>query len=549
MKEEMGVAKTCLEYLRLLLRGITFFYLAVTAFLMPLYFDTETDYGAIGSNKSGLFQNWGFAAARMFAVIFVCFVFFALICWLKEHKGCKGKLSLLINELLDSLSVTDKFILFYLVILALSYYYTDYRDDLLMGADGWYMGFFPQLVFIGFYFAISRFLTKKQVGYILGGMLFLSAIVFTLGILSRYGVNPLCMESSGPSFISTIGNINWYCGYWSVLFPLGAGAFLFGERKRILLGFFVAIGFATGVTQGSDSGILTIVGLVLLTGCLCVGKSKRMKHFLQMLLIFCGVTILLSLVQFFFPERNEYITSVYTLLTGSPLSYIAGGLLLLLYLFFYTGHNRDKDKTAFALRLLWWSFAGVSFAAITGFIVLLLLNTKNPGCIGSLSENPAFVWNETWGSNRGGTWTLGLKTWWSQDFLHKLVGVGPDGMAYYIYSGADEALLAATKAQFGVNRLTNAHGEWITILANMGLFGLAGFAGMMISAIIRFIKKPAGGLLCFACGLSLFCYTVNNVFSFWQIMNITQMFIVLGMGECLLRKEKSNDDEDSDCGR
>lgn len=555
MKKDMGVAETCRNYLRMLLYGVTLFYLAVTVVALPIYFKTETDYGSIGSDKSGFFHNWGFAAARMFGIILVCYLFFALICWWKENRAQKRKISILINQFLDDLSLTDKFVCFYLVILGLSYYYTEYRDTLLMGVDGWYMGFFPQLVFIGSYFAVSRLLHGRQIRWLFAGMLVVSAFVFMLGTLNRFGVNPLGMTSSGPSFISTIGNINWYCGYWSVLFPLGAGAFVFYEKqsgikgygwKHALLGCFVAIGFATGVTQGSDSGILTLMGVILLTGCLSAGKEGRLKNFLQMLLIFCGVAISLAIVQFFFPEQNQYVTSAYTIMTKTPLPWIGFGVLLGGYLYLYAGQQRNKGVRV--LRNVWWGITGLVGVVLLVYLLLLILNTLHPGSIGRLSENPLFTFNAKWGSSRGATWTLGMKAWLSQNLLHKLVGVGPDGMPLYIYSGADEALLAATREQFGASRLTNAHGEWITVLVNTGVFGLIGFAGIMFSGIARFIKNHKSAL-CLACGLSLFGYTLNNMFSFWQIMNITQMFVVLGMGECLLREGKNSYEQDSDCGR
>lgn len=172
------------------------------------------------------------------------------------------------------------------------------------------------------------------------------------------------------------------------------------------------------------------------------------------------------------------------------------------------------------------------------FIVMLTINTLHPGSIGALSDNPLFTFNREWGSSRGGTWKAGIRAWSSQDLLHKVVGIGPDGMAEYIYKGPDSGLLDMVRAQFGNNRLTNAHGEWITILANLGVLGLLGFAGMIVSAIVRFLRTGTGRVLCMACGLAVFSYTVNNIFSFQQIMNLSQMFILLGLGEWLRRKEK-----------
>lgn len=45
---------------------------------------------------------------------------------------------------------------------------------------------------------------------------------------------------------------------------------------------------------------------------------------------------------------------------------------------------------------------------------------------------------------------------------------------------------------------------------------------------------------------------MNNVFSFQQVMNVSQMFMILGLGEWLKRKEMEQENgryENPDCGR
>ena len=149
-----------------------------------------------------------------------------------------------------------------------------------MGADGWNMGFWPQLLFLFFFLFLAHFLTPGMAKAGMGVIIVSSAGVFLLGLLNRYGINPLKMGSSGPVFISTIGNINWYCGYWSVLFPLSCGLFLFyeSEKRRYLLrclcGIAASLGFATGISQGSDSGLLVLAGLILLLGWLAGRKPE-----------------------------------------------------------------------------------------------------------------------------------------------------------------------------------------------------------------------------------------------------------------------------------
>lgn len=548
---EMSVPETCLAFLRLLLCLTAVLYLVAIAVIMPLYFQWETAYVTIGTDKAVFFQKWGFLFGRLFLHILLFYLFFALLCWFIKNRNTKRKVAALINRILDDLSLTDKFCIVFLAGLCLSYYYTDYPLLTLLGSNGWDMGFWPQLVFIGSYFALSRFLTARMAKWAAGAMLVTSFLVFLLGLLNRYGVNPLAITTSGAAFISTIGNINWYCGYWSVLFPLGAGLFmLYGKRqtesfplycgKKAVLGIFAAVGFATGISQGSDSGVLALAALILLLGILAGKDVQRVKGFVELLLLFCTVTLLLALVQWLWPERNEYVTQAYALLVKTPLVPVGGILALIFYLF--CKKEKRPGTCANVFYRVWLTLLSVIGVTLVSLVIMIMVNTLRPGSLGSLSDNPFFTFDQSWGSARGGTWAVGIKTWLSQDLLHKILGVGPDGMWAYIYNGPNATLLESVREQFGANRLTNAHGEWITILANQGLFGLIGFGGMMVSAILRFLKNKKGCMLCMACGASLFCYTVNNSFSFWQVMNVTQMFLVLGLGERLLRAENRGDE-------
>ena len=88
---------------------------------------------------------------------------------------------------------------------------------------------------------------------------------------------------------------------------------------------------------------------------------------------------------------------------------------------------------------------------------------------------------------------------------------------------------------FAGNRLTNAHNEWLTILVDMGVLGAVSYAGMMISAIRSFLRAGKESALAGACGFCVLAYTVNNMFSFQQVMNISTMFVILGIGGNLLR--------------
>lgn len=544
-----------------MLQFITVFYVLAMGVILPYYYDWETDYGYMGSNKAQFFQKYGFGAGKAFLIVLFFYFVASLILWWNENSACKGKFFLFLDNALDDLSVTDKFAIFYVVALCLSYFLSDYRPKLLLGINGWYMGFLPQMAFIGSYFAISRFLPRHLAKWLPLILSVVSMPVFLLGILNRFGYQLPGMISSGPSYISTIGNINWFCGYFAVLFPLTAAQFVFCKKepfesewlyrgRRILLGINCAIGFVTGITQGSDSGVLVLAAMtVLLFGLAVAGAGeegkKNFRHFLELLLIFGAMLCVLALVQLGWPERNTYQTPAYVMLTKGMLPWVCGMAVVFFYLLYHSLQKRLADCSM--IRKIWICLVACIFVTLVSFAAAITINILHPGSLGALSQNPLFVFNRQWGSSRGGTWMAGIDTWLSQNVLHKVVGVGPDGMWYYIDSGKNAELLQAVQEQFEDSRLTNAHGEWITILANLGVFGLIGYAGTVVSAIWRFVRESkaigteaelterVGKAAAIACGLSLFSYTVNNIFSFQQTMQMTQVFIVMGLGECILR--------------
>lgn len=596
-KKQRSLAADIQTVLLWVLRGISFFYLIMMGVVLPFYYHPETSYMTIGSGKAEFYNKWAFGTAKAAGVFLLLYLLTTAVrqflLWKKDSSRKTGGPSLWVamktgcQNFWQSLTGTELFAVCYITALCISYLLTDYPEFAKMGADGWNMGFWPQILFLFFFLLLERTLTPRLAKAGIGLMLSASTVVFLLGLLNRYGVNPLHMESSGPGFISTIGNINWYCGYWSVLFPVCCGIFLFREKVLpgsgsahtgalqqrgasaqrtpasvlydflpVFSGIAVVIGFATGVSQGSDSGLLVLAAITLILGCFAGKEKEGLRHFIELLLLFCVSLTGLFALQHLFPERNKYQTAGYLFLTGKPWGLIFGVLLLCLYFFLFIRkkncangraktfkNNCDNKLTGTADRGFVWTYrawqilTGLSAAALVLYIGLLIFNTTHPGVIPALDGNALFTFNTSWGSSRGATWSIGIHTFLAQNFGHRLFGVGPDSMAAYLYQSDNSTLLAEVRATFGDKRLTNAHGEWITVLVNTGLMGLLSFAAMIISAVGTLFSRKQKTLVK-ACGLAVLCYTLHNIFSFEQMMNISQMYLVMGIGMAVAEKEE-----------
>lgn len=507
-------------------------FMAAVIVVMPFY--NEAGYTHIGTDKYTFLKNAGIFGVKVLAVLLAFWLAAQLAAEIKAGKKNAAALS---GTFRLELSITDLCALMFGFTVLLSFFSSSYQDEAVYGAVGWYMGMATQLGFVLLYFLISHVWRKWK----WLPMLFLpvSAAVFVLGYLNRFGVYPFKMESARPDFISTIGNINWYCGYLVTVFF--GGVYLLWKadftKKWVkgLLMAYVAVGFASLVTQGSSSGILTMGVILLLMFFWSVQDADRMCAYLETVFILSAVCIVTCVVRLLAPGAITYSETSMNLFTLSPLPFlmaaVSGGLW-----YWLRKAAGKKYPEKFFHRLSKIVLIAVLVCA-GGFVLILILNTAIPGGIGPLSGVSFLTFGPGWGSNRGATWRAGVMCFMEQDVWHKLVGAGPDCMASFLYTEGSEKLISMVNGQFGGLRLTNAHNEWLSMLVNVGLFGMLSYVGMMVTAIVRFLKKGGSSLIAGACGLCLLAYTVNNMVSFQQSMSAAAMFVVLGVGEAYARRE------------
>lgn len=500
--------------------------------LMVIYpFYMQDGYWEIGAVKYFFFRNLSLLVMGIMTPVVIINFLCSRRTW--GHK----KESVL--EYCRRLSVTDLFVYGYLTIVLISYLLTDFRSKAFWGEDGWYMGLVSQLIFVFIYFMFSKYFrwNNDMLYAVLGS----SGLVFLLGILNRYSIYPIPIQTKSPVFISTLGNINWFCGYWTVLAPLGI-MFYRNSREgwqRAVAGVYVAICFLSGITQGSRGAYLALAGIFILLFCLSFQENQKMYRFLEICGLFAlsgQIARLLRHLPGFIINYEDELANVFTN-TGLTL-YIGAAVLacymLLRYLAEHKGYLIARHK---ALRLCVITLIAVT---VLVYIILTIVNACVPGGVAGFADKQAFIFNNKWGSSRGGTWICGLRAYGDMTLIQKLVGVGPDCFAEYVY--AIPELAWHIYMEFGEFRLTNAHGEWITMLVNQGVVGVICYAGIFISAFIRFIKKAPEHTFLYLCAASVWTYMIHNIVSFQQVLNTPFVFLVIGIGEGILKEDQAEND-------
>lgn len=529
------------KYLGIALNVICWLYIVLIALILPFYF--TNGYGYIGSDKANFFKKFGFP---VLIAGLVGLIFYAVFDAAERYR--QSKKADFLQWLKSKFSVSDICILVYIVIEFISYLSTQYKDIAWYGHEKWPTGFVPHFMVVTSFFLFSRFF--KGENYFFEILRKVMYVVFILAILDRFEVRPLKMEYATYFFISTIGNINWFCGYWSIVAWIVVGAYWLqpvrgdGKNKWELIfgGILSALTLFTGIIQGSDSGAFAIAMVVIVMFCMSVENGDRMQRLFELAIMLCGTCAVATIVNLIFPTALSFPSFILSLTMRSVFPWVAGLSCALVY-YFIKKQNRVNQFP----KKIWKKVRPVIVIGIAAgfglYFLLTLVNTLLPEGFGPFAGKGAFTFDIEWASKRGGTWAAAFRTWWDQNIWHKLFGVGPDSMWPYINSGENPVLKEAVTKQFPKQRLLNAHNEWLTNLANVGLLGAAAFAGFMVSYIYRFFKagKERPELYIFA--FVVLSYTVNNIFSFQTTMNLTYIFMVMGVGERMLRRQegKKND--------
>ena len=385
-----------------------------------------------------------------------------------------------------------------------------------LGYPEWYMGALSQCMFVGIYFFMSRACDGSRIPVYAGEAAL--ALVFLIGFANRMGFDPakLMLPFTSRSWeyshmISTIGNINWFCGFCSVMLGFPVAGYLRGRRKAEVLPHYIVsvMGLALLCIQGSDAGPLiaaVCIGVSLLYGL------KDKKIFQRGLALASGMCLVMAVYAKIVTLLGEEAMAAvpadgigFSRMAWNGWWALGAGFLILAVMFGKCSRSMAR-KAGLALMLT----GCLAVAVLAGVYALRM--PKGDG----------------WGSGRGGLWRFAWQGFVQGGFRQKLVGAGPDCFANYIYSTLPATQLTPTEGFWTGTVYANAHNEWLNTLVTLGAVGLIAFAGLFIVSIRRYRKLYLGMLV-------IAMYGVNSLISFQQVLSTPLLFMVLGLCEFHMR--------------
>ncbi len=412
-------------------------------------------------------------------------------------------------------SVVDIFVFLYGACALVSAALSPYEATAWLGYREWYMGAVSQLLFVGIYFFVSREYEGCAYPVYLGeAALFLVVMV---AFLQRFGLDVLGLQKlfwetdwEYSHMLSTIGNINWLCGYLSVMIPFPVVGFLYSKRvwKRNSCYAISVLSLALLLTQGSDVGMVLVaagLGLGFLYGI------KRRVFFERSLLLAIGVCVSCPLMGILMQNLGTRamlpVDGFVSNIILEPVWWVMAVLLTMIYLL----ERVMSDKVVKPVNQ-----SLVISSLVVAVVVVFIYLFKLPVGTG-------------WGSGRGGLWRAAWHGFCRMNWGQKLIGTGPDCFAEYIYGMPSLAGMIEMEGHWAESIFTNAHNEWLNLLVNGGILGVLAYGGLFMSAFRRYRGMLLGIMV-------LVLYGVNSIFSFQQVMNAPFLFLVMGICESTYRK-------------
>lgn len=447
------------------------------------------------------------------------------------------------RQWLGNLPVTAKFAAVFTVGLLIATAFSANPQESWMGLEGRKLGTMVWLLCISMYLILGKYLNLGK----WAAWVFLAAnvLVCVLAILNFWAIDPLGMyknlaaEQHG-GFISTIGNINACAGYMCMVVPAGMALYFVAKDKylRAASGVFLAIGFHACYCTGSQSWVLGLFVsmLILLWFALCT--HERMLRFLQICIFFWASSVCLKAIMAI-ADSVGYRTYMFLNFKGNSLQHevmlngyllAAAGILIAGALFFVWRREKSGKGLSYG-KIRKIVFIMVAAAACLGILLFAAANLNHSAWEGTFSVLEHLRLQDAWGSSRGYIWRITVEAWLGLPLWDKITGYGVNYFHMFIqqYCGTEAS------QYFGGALLVDAHNELMQILTTMGVLGVVGYFGLLISMAVKSAKKvPARPSL--VLGVIVVCsYMAQGLVNNPTVFLTPYLFVMLGIIESMGR--------------
>ena len=417
-----------------------------------------------------------------------------------------------VKPLLPTKDVTDLSLVVFVVFAILSSLLSGAVVESLLGSQCWWFGGIAMFAFAFFIILQSNTVSFGQL--LRNTMLIVGFVVMGISLLHACHVDFLHLHENIEggytySYLSTIGNSNWYQSYMCLTFPLIAVLFMQNKDKKMDRIYipYMFLGTLNIVFTGCD-GLYVGVGVCAFFLIPFVFSNlMRLRRFM-MIVAFYGISTLLVILLPIFDGMQASIGGICAFFAKPA---VAGAISLVGVTGYLISRFVLKELDSKHIRI---SIIVCEIAVAAAAIYFLIDSIRNFG--------------DEWGSGRGQIWSYSFSYFSMLPFSNKLIGVGPETLHIH-----NEALNNAMQMYVRAN-----HSDFIQLLVTNGIIGVGAWLTMWGSIIYKQIKHGNMDDWSFAFFATLMCYMGQSTVNTIQGMTTGMLSVLIGLYLGYIRKNK-----------
>lgn len=429
-------------------------------------------------------------------------------------------------------SATDIGMLLFLFFALISTVFSQYPLDSLTGNAGRNNGLILIFLYTAVYFILTRFWYYKD--YLIVGYLVFSSFVALLAVLHFFYIDPFGLLSGysaevAKDFGTTIGNKNTTASFMCLFLPVAITVFVLAKKRfmKVLSAISIFCAYTGILAADSNSGYLGMFAILLIMLIVFVGKFEYIKEYMLALFIAFASGKVLRLFSLIMGDNSKPFEQIAKFLIYDNRSYILVIVPLCIYLLLLlckNGISAHYPKKILRIATI------IVALSIFGYLLYKFIYFSVYDTTTDLGwETKLFRFNEKWGTHRGYMWINGMKEFSNFNFFSKLFGSGPDTF-YHVFEPYFEGLL-----KYGDSSTDCIHSEYLNYLVTQGILGLLSYLLILVSTLVRALKKSKENPLTLVFLFPVLCYAIQSVVNIYQPITTPILFIFIALCENLCR--------------
>lgn len=417
------------------------------------------------------------------------------------------------------LSWTDFFMLAFWAVAGLSTLTAGkYMRQAFTGEEGRYVGFAFISLITAAYFLVTRYLKFSK--HMVTAFLVTAWPMCLFGITDFYDMNLLhfkdhMRETQYKVFSSFIGNINSWTVYAGFAVVVSSVLFVMSREsvKRTFFYFATMLVSMTALTMGSsDNGYLTLAALFGLLPLAAFRTRSGLRRYVLMLAVYFANIARIYRIELVRAEKGLDFIPIEGLFNHIAKLSVLPGIIVVLWIVYAAllafdiktgragakssgsaaggkdGHKTEADELPAAFRYVWLAFILLSAAGTAAFILKVNGGTREAAVLRFGPVGEYLFFDDAWGTQRGYVWRVCLEEFKGQNFLHRLIGIGPDNFSVQMLLHRYKEMAEVTGQIYD-----SAHNEFLQYLFTVGYLGLAAYIGQLVSSVVT-AAREAGAL-------------------------------------------------------